>query len=156
VAGEIVLDSLSLSPAELSRIRTFTFRGRDGAERPLVLRSARAAHDRMILAFEGLATREAAAALTLGELWAEASQLPDPGPGVAYRYQLLGCTVLDEQERAIGVVEDIVDTAAHPLYRVRTPEGREVLIPAVDAFLRSVDVAAKRIVVALPEGLLDV
>lgn len=151
-----MLDSLSLSPDELRRIRTFTFRGRDGAARPLVIRSARAAHDRTILAFEGLATREAAAALTLGELWAEAAQLPDPGPGVAYRYQLLGCTVLDEQERAIGVVEDIVDTAAHPLYRVRTPEGREVLIPAVDAFLRSVDVAAKRIVVALPEGLLDV
>lgn len=151
-----MLDSLSLSPAELRRIRTFTFRARDGAERPLVIRSARAAHDRTILAFEGLATREAAAALTLGELWAEAAQLPDPGPGVAYRYQLLGCTVLDEQERAIGVVEDIVDTAAHPLYRVRTPEGREVLIPAVDAFLRSVDVAAKRIVVALPDGLLDV
>lgn len=151
-----MLDSLSLSPDELRRIRTFTFRGRDGAERPLAIRSARAAHDRTILAFEGLATREAAAALTLGELWAEAAQLPDPGPGVAYRYQLLGCTVLDEQERAIGVVEDIVDTAAHPLYRVRTPEGREVLIPAVDAFLRSVDVAAKRIVVALPEGLLDV
>lgn len=156
MAGEIVLDSLSLAPDQLRAIRTFTYRARNGAERPIELRSARAAHDRMILGFEGVTTREAAAALTLGELWAEASQLPDPGPGVAYRYQLLGCTVVDEQDRAIGVVEDIVDTAAHPLYRVRTPEGREVLIPAVDAFLRSVDVAARRIVVGLPEGLLDV
>lgn len=156
MAGEIVLDSLALAPAELRRIRTFTFRARDGAERPLVLRAARAAHDRTIVAFEGLATREAAAALTLGELWAEAARLPDPGPGVAYRYQLLGCTVAEVDGREIGVVEDIVDTAAHPLYRVRTPDGREVLIPAVAAFLRSVDVGAKRIVMELPAGLLDV
>lgn len=151
-----MLDSVALTPAELLRIRTYTFRARDGAERPVRLRSARAAHDRTILAFDGVATREAAAAYTLGELWSEASRLPDPGPGVAYRFQLLGCAVVDEQDRAIGVIEDIVDSAAHPLYRVRTPEGREVLIPAVAAFLRSVDVAARRVVMALPEGLLDV
>jgi 16S rRNA processing protein RimM len=156
VAGEILLDTLTFTPAELNAMRSYTWIGRDGAERPLVLRSARAAHDRMIVAFDGVTTREAAALLTLGELWAEASKLPDPGPGLAYRYQLTGCTVMDEQGGTIGVLEDILDTAAHPIYRVRTPEGREVLIPAVDAFLRSVDVEGRRIVVALPEGLLDV
>jgi 16S rRNA processing protein RimM len=42
-----------------------------------------------------------------------------------------------------------------PLLMEVTVKGREVLIPFVSAICRQVDVAGRRIVVNLPEGLLD-
>jgi 16S rRNA processing protein RimM len=44
---------------------------------------------------------------------------------------------------------------AAPLLSVRLPEGDEVLVPFASAFLLELDVAAKSIRMALPEGLAE-
>ena len=56
---------------------------------------------------------------------------------------------LDEDE-----VVEIIETLAHDTLRVRNAEGKEVLIPYVDAFIVDVDVELKKIVVHVIEGLL--
>ncbi|NOT34515.1 MAG: 16S rRNA processing protein RimM [Candidatus Eisenbacteria bacterium] len=154
--GEIILQTMKFTPDELRAIETFTWRSNRGATRELKLRDARAAHDRMLLTFEGIGSREKASALTLGELWVDPARLPDPGPDTAYEYHLVGCEIVDEAGARIGTLLDVVQTAAHPLYRVSRENGAEALIPAVEAFVRRVDLDARRIVVALPEGLLEI
>jgi len=153
VRGEIYLDRAALSATELTGIARFRVRAKDGAEHGVRVRAARPTHDRLLLTLDGYRTREAVAPLTLGELWADAEALPDPGPGMAYTHQLIGLTVVDEAGRTIGTLRDIQHGAAQPLYVLATPAGRELLVPAVPALLRHVDLAGGRITMTLPAGL---
>lgn len=152
VRGELVMEGVSLTPDELRAVRGFTWRSPRGEERTVTLSGARAAHDRLLVAFEGAGDRDLAAALTNGDLLAEASRLPDPGPQVAYTFQLLGLRVENEQGRDLGTLAEIVTTGAQPMYVVRGGE-RELLVPAVPDILKQVDLTAGRIVVSLPPGL---
>ena len=85
-------------------------------------------------------------------------------PGAAYISDLVGCTVYDG-DVPLGVVEDVqfpttpdgtrrLDEAA-PLLSIASPEGNEVLVPFVNAYLVELDVAAKAIRMKLPEGLAE-
>lgn len=154
MAGEIYVDRTSLVVEEWLAMGPLEWRGRGGKVRTLELRSMRATHDRLLATFAGVRDREDAAELTNGELWGEASRLPDPGPGVAYTFQLVGLRVVDTAGREIGVVRDFTSAAAQPLYIVEH-EGREVLMPAYEPFLKRVDLAAGVIVVDPPPGLLE-
>ena len=154
VRGEITVDS-SLTPLELEAMRRFTWRGADGETRSLVLESARAVEPRNLLKFQGVHNREQASTLTLGELLFPRDQLPDPGPGVAYTFQLLGLEVRTVDGRRLGTLHDIVSTAAHPIYVVRD-EAKELLVPATEQVVREVDLQGGAITVELPAGLEEV
>jgi 16S rRNA processing protein RimM len=153
IHGETTLEDCALSPAELLGIREFTWRGRDGGTLPLALAAARAAHARLIVRFEGVEDRDAAAALGLGELLADTRRLPDPGPGMAYAFQLIGLAVDTVEGRRLGRLETILPTGANRVFVVQGE--REWLVPATDDVVRRVDLEAGVITVALPEGLED-
>jgi 16S rRNA processing protein RimM len=75
-----------------------------------------------------------------------------------YIGDLVGCALVDvagESAVTVGEIED-VDRTAGPvaLLVVRGAEG-EVLIPFAKSYLRRLDVAGKRVEMALPEGLVD-
>ena len=75
-----------------------------------------------------------------------------------YIADLIGCTVVDvaaEPPRAVGEIENVDRSAGPvPILIVRGAHG-EVLIPFAQSYLRGLDVAGKRIDMALPEGLAD-
>jgi 16S rRNA processing protein RimM len=151
--GEVALEGASLSALELHAVRRFTWKGRRGETLPLTLATARPAHTRVLARFEGYDDRDRAATLTLGELYAEHETLPDPGPGTAYTFQLVGLEVRTTAGRVLGVLEDIIPTGATPVYVVKGE--RELLVPASPEVLRGVDLAAGTITVELPAGLED-
>jgi len=77
------------------------------------------------------------------------------GAGQYYVSDLLGCEVWEAgAAAALGVVGDVEFPGGVPLLSVRTKEG-EVLVPLAAEFCTRIDVEAKRIDVALPEGLRD-
>lgn len=154
VDGELALDGVSLTPLELHAVKIFTWRGRGEGERTLTLATARPAHTRLLVRFEGINDRDQAQTLTNGELLAESGLLPDPGPGTAYTFQLIGLRVETEDGRALGTLKDIVPTGAHPVYVVQGE--RELLIPATPEVVRRMDLAAGVIAVALPAGLEEI
>ena len=149
VAGEMYLDRTALTSQELMQVGVFEWRGRGDARRELRLREARDTHDRLLVTFAGVTRRDAAAELTNGELWVEAGKLPDPGPGVVYAFQLLGCVVVGADGREYGEIRDVVDMAGRQFYEVG--ESR-TLIPAHAPFLERVDLEARRVHVTLPAG----
>jgi 16S rRNA processing protein RimM len=75
-----------------------------------------------------------------------------------YVSELIGCRVFSgEAFEDIGEITDVdFDSTAVPLLVVKRPRGDEVLIPFAKAFLKRLDVAAKRVEMMLPEGLLEV
>ena len=83
-----------------------------------------------------------------------ADELQELDEDEVYFYQLLDCQVVDEEENELGKVVEIIETLAHDTLRVRNAEGKEVLIPYVDAFIVDTDIELKKIVVHVIEGLL--
>jgi 16S rRNA processing protein RimM len=100
--------------------------------------------DQLILKFRGVDTRSAAEAISGNEVYVtelERAPLPE------------GCEVLDRGSgRVVGVVSGWQEAGGPPLLEM---EGSEALIPFARSICREVDLAAKRIVIDPPEGLLD-
>ena len=68
---------------------------------------------------------------------------------------LIGMQVVTEEGEDLGEVTDVIQNTAQDLFEVELPEGRKVLIPKVDAFVRSIDGETRTVTVRLQEGLLD-
>lgn len=149
--GQLLFDDCSLTPDELLALREVTWRGKDGAERTLVVEAAKPMQARMLVRFRGIDHRDQASELVLGELRVDSLRLPDPGPGVAYAFQLVGLEVLTVDGRTLGRLESVMATGAHPVFVVQGE--REWLIPAVEDVVRAVDLEQRRITVSLPPGL---
>lgn len=154
IAGEVYIDRTSLAPDDWLAVGRLEWRGRGGQAQRLDIAEVRPAHDRLLMTFRGVGDRETVAQLTNGELWGDAARLPDPGPGVAYTFQLVGLRVVDSAGTDLGVVRDISTAAAQPLYIVER-DGKELLLPAYEPFLKRVDLAAGVITVDPPPGLLE-
>jgi 16S rRNA processing protein RimM len=75
-------------------------------------------------------------------------------PGQYYNYQVIGFTVVDLYGAAIGTIAGTLSTAAGELYRVQGAD-KEHLIPAVKEIIEKVDFDARKVIVNLPQGLLD-
>jgi 16S rRNA processing protein RimM len=82
----------------------------------------------------------------------------------AYVSDLIGCSVFDS-ETLVGEITGVEFPTSSEgarlddmpsLLEVRSENGDEVLIPYAKAFLISVDLGARKIVLALPAGLVDV
>lgn len=82
----------------------------------------------------------------------DSDELQELDEDEVYFYQLVDCKVIDEENNELGMVVEIIETAAHDILRIRNDEGKEVLIPYVDAFIVDVDVDEKVIIVHLIEG----
>ena len=130
------------------------WRGPGGSTRSLRPKHARGAADRLLVTFEGIASREAAAPFVNGTLWAERARLPDPGPGVSYAFQLTGMRVVDQTGATLGTVADVLFNAGQPLLQLDGPEAR--LLPCQPPFMKHVDADAGVITLELPAGFDEV
>jgi 16S rRNA processing protein RimM len=78
--------------------------------------------------------------------------------GEVYIGDLIGCTLVDvagPEPVSIGMIEDVDTTAGPaPLLVVQGKSG-EVLVPFAKSYLRELDLNARRVDMALPEGLVD-
>jgi 16S rRNA processing protein RimM len=84
-------------------------------------------------------------------------RMPLDGDAV-YVSDLLGVRVIDVSRGGTAVAGEITDVepegAGPAMLVVRTPAGEELLIPFVRAYLRKMDIEAKRLEMDLPAGLL--
>lgn len=94
----------------------------------------------------GIASRDAAEALRGCELVVSRQEFPPPEEGEYYWVDLIGCEVLTPAGLPLGTVESVDDHGAHPLLRLRGEDGRERIIPFVEAHVPEVDLASRRIV----------
>lgn len=106
------------------------------------------------IALGGVDDRDAAEALRGAELRARARDLPALPDGEFYAFELVGCSVVEPGGRTLGRVREIWETGASDLLVIEGDDGRDHLVPALEAFLAEVDLAARRIVVDAPPGLL--
>jgi len=156
IRGEVAAEILTDFPERFADVEGVVLR-RGGEQREATLEGHRFHKGRVLLKFAGVDTMSGAELLVGFDVVVaddELFELPE-GEDLYYDFDLVGCEVVSTSGEAIGTVESVMRTGAHELLSVRRPGGREALVPFVDEICVEVDVAARRIVVELPEGLLD-
>jgi 16S rRNA processing protein RimM len=68
---------------------------------------------------------------------------------------LVGLILYDQKSGELGRIEELIDLPNNPLFRIDV-EGKEVLIPAREEWIISIDQENSKIIMDLPEGLLDI
>jgi 16S rRNA processing protein RimM len=104
----------------------------------------------LVLKFTGVDNRDLADDLRGKYLEIETAEVQPLPEGSYYHWQLLGLEVFDVAGARVGEITDILDNPANDIY-VISADDRQVLVPAVSEVVRSIDLAAGRIVVDLPE-----
>lgn len=132
---------------------SFSTRSASGDER-LTIRTARVAGGRPVLGFEGVSSVEQAEGLVGLELRVPEETLQPLGEGTYYLHQLAGCVVSTTGGAHVGTVAK-VDGGVGSSRLVIEGERGEILIPLAAEICIEIDVEAKRIVIAPPDGLLD-
>jgi 16S rRNA processing protein RimM len=80
---------------------------------------------------------------------------PSDDPDEFHDTELMGLAADLTDGTRLGEVADVLHLPHGDVLVVRRPEGPEVLVPFVKAIVPDVDVAAGRLVVDPPDGLLD-
>lgn len=110
--------------------------------------------DSAFVGVEGVDSPEAAAQLAGRLLAVDRREALPPPEGCFYPWQMEGACVVTRDGRQVGTFVRIESAPAQELW-VITDGGRERLIPAVPEIVVDVNVAARRIVIDPPEGLLE-
>jgi 16S rRNA processing protein RimM len=112
----------------------------------------------VVLHFSGvdsISDAETLAGLIVAIPQAERAPLPEDE---TYIGDLIGCALVDvagAAPRLIGEIEDVDRTAGPVALLVVRGTAGEVLVPFAKSYLRKIDLEAKRVEMALPEGLTD-
>ncbi|MFM8944962.1 MAG: ribosome maturation factor RimM [Actinomycetota bacterium] len=120
--------------------------------RALRVRASRPHRSGLIVEFEGVGDRDAAAALAGSVVSVPASSSPPLPEGRWWDHDLVGCAVATDTGLDLGTVDDVIHSPANDIWSVLGPTG-ETLIPVLRDLLVSVDIATKRIVVRDVPGL---
>ena len=67
---------------------------------------------------------------------------------------IIGSEVYTDKNELLGKVSDVFPTGSNDVYTVKTLEGKEILIPAIEDVVKDVDIKNKKIIVHLLEGLI--
>ncbi|HWS35996.1 MAG TPA: ribosome maturation factor RimM [Actinoplanes sp.] len=122
----------------------------------LTLESIRWHQGRGIAVFEGIHDRNVAEALKGVFLQMDSADMAPPeDPEEFHDHQLVGLRVESTDGTGYGTVQRIDHAPASDLIVLAKTGGGTALIPFVTAMVPTVDVPGGRIVVDLPEGLLD-
>jgi 16S rRNA processing protein RimM len=122
---------------------------------PLEILSRRQHSGSLLLAFASFDNPEMARELSNQWIYVAAKDRPVLPVGEYYHHQLLGLAVVSDEDRDLGKMTRIIETGANDVYIVHTPEGREILLPAIETVILKIDLELGQILVHLLPGLLD-
>ena len=160
IRGEVTLDVRTDEPerrfAPGTTLRAEAPAGADRRPASLTVARARWHQSTLLVTFEELTDRNAAEAVRGTVLHATLGpdDLPED-PDEYYDHQLVGLDVVDLDGTHLGQVKALVHGSAQDLLTVRTPDGRDTLVPFVSALVPEVDLTGRRVVVADRPGLVS-
>ncbi len=125
--------------------------GRASDATTLACTGVRRHHETLLVSFDGITSPEDARPYVNVELFAPAADVPLEA-GEYFDRDLVGCDLIDAAGTNLGCVVGVEHFPAQDCLIVGASRA---YVPLVRAFVRSIDVARKRIDVDLPAGLLD-
>ena len=153
IKGAVKAESWCDSPDILAHLKT-VFVYSKGQYLPLKITKGSTMNGSVLLFFEGYSTPEAAETLKGATLYASRDDIP-VNEGEALLSDLIGLPVTDANTaRVYGTLTDISFLPASIIYTVTTPQGEEVLLPAVDEFIKEANGETGLLITPIP-GFFD-
>lgn len=155
--GELVADLHTDWPAERFAAGTAVRLEWDDGRRPveLTIRSFRDLAQGAMFAFEGVGDISAARDLAGAWIVGDGEALPRPEEDAVTHADLTGLAVVRTDGTPVGTVSGVDESAGGDLLRVALADGGEALVPLAPAICVAIDLAARRVVIDPPTGLLD-
>jgi 16S rRNA processing protein RimM len=158
--GEVAAEILTDYPDRLTRLREVWLAGSSGPPKRTAVSSCRLHNGQAVFLFSGVSSIDEAEKLRGLEVQVPLSERVQLPQDRYYISELLGCEVWEEgaasQLGSVREVQSINAEAGAPeswVLALDTPRG-EVLIPLAAEICTRIDIAARRIDVHLPAGLL--
>ena len=155
LSGEVSVEVLTDFPERFTAGCRLIWRREGQASRDLTVSGARRHGDRMLVRFEGWVGVDAVRPLLGGELCVPADRAFPAPEGFFYSHEIRGFACEDPRGASLGIAAGVEGTPAGPLLSLTLPSGREALVPFVAEMVVRIDREARRVVLDLPEGLLD-
>ena len=125
---------------------------KDGA-RQFEVTHAREAKGHLVATLKGIATREDAERLNGIELYVAREKLPATADDEFYHADLIGLAAVTAGGAPLGRVIAIHNFGAGDIIEIAPPHGPTLLLPFTNAVVPTVDLAAGRVVIELPEEI---
>jgi 16S rRNA processing protein RimM len=159
VTGELVVEVRTDDPAVRfapgNTLRAKASRDGGAQERSFVVEGVRDHGARLLVRLAGVTDRDAADALRGSLFVIDSDDLPPiDEPDTYYDHQLEGLRVRTTTGAELGVVAEVLHTAAGELLAVKRDSG-ELLVPFVSAIVTSVSLDDGTLEIDPPEGLLE-
>ncbi len=111
-------------------------------------------NDFLRIRFEDMNTEEDADAIMNCPIYLPISMLPKLSGNKFYFHEVIGFEIEDKRVGVFGKIVSINDTTAQPLFEVENG-AVQLLIPMIDQFLVKIDRPNKKVLMDLPEGLIE-
>jgi 16S rRNA processing protein RimM len=150
VRGAVKLWTFTEDPLAVKHYGPLTTK--DGA-RKFEVATAREANGHLVATLKGIVTREEAERLNGIELYIAREKLPATDEDEYYHADLIGLAAVNAAGEPIGRVTAIHNFGAGDIIEIAPPHGATLLLPFTNAVVPTVDLAAGRVVIALPDEI---
>jgi 16S rRNA processing protein RimM len=151
LAGAVRVNAFTAEPGALAGYGALS--AADGRE--FRVRTLRPAGSVVVVHFEGIGDRNAAEALNGTDLFVPRDCLPAPDDEEYYHADLIGLTAIALDGTTIGTVSAVQNYGAGDLIEIARSDGGTALVPFTRSNVPEIDLAARRLIVDPPPGLLD-
>jgi 16S rRNA processing protein RimM len=152
--GELVLKHNLGKKTSLKGLAAFFIEERNNSFIPYFIESTRIKNDEeTYLKVQDIPTREAAVKLTQKEVWLPEADFKKFSAKTA-PINLLGYTI-EENKKELGIILEVIEQPHQILCSIDIG-GKEVYIPLNESTILRIDHKGRRVVVELPEGLLEI
>lgn len=152
--GEVAADLYTDFPEKFAERTHLSGLAKDGSRKGLEVEDHWPHKGWMVFKFVGVDDMDAAAELIGYELQIPAAERAELEQGAAYVSDLIGCTVWDAGKQ-VGTVKDVEFTSGSAPILLVVDGKREHMVPFAESFVKRLDIAAKKIEMQLPQGLLE-
>lgn len=148
VKGEMVMEVLTGFPERLHPGKeVYVGEGRQ----PIRLASVRPHDKALLVSLAGIENPEEAGRYRNALVFVRAADLPPLPEGEYYHHELIGMVVQNEDGQVVGELVNVLETRANDVYEIKTPEGKELLLPAVEEVILNVNPGQRMMTVRVPE-----
>ncbi|HDD62235.1 MAG TPA: 16S rRNA processing protein RimM [Chloroflexi bacterium] len=109
----------------------------------------------MLVSLKELPDRTAVEIFRNVMVYMKSEDMPELPEGDYFIHQLVGMEVITDQGEKLGTLKEILITGANDVYLVESPEGKELLIPAIEDVVLDINQDSGQILVHIISGLLD-
>ena len=111
--------------------------------------------DVIVLKLVGIDDANAAETLRRLELCIPLSHLAKLPPDSYYQHDILGLRVITVDNRELGPIVEIIETGSNDVYVIKGQDGKQLLIPAIKAVVKQIDLIRGTMYIDPLPGLLE-